>query len=816
MKIMKIGGSSLKSHRHIQQALELIRTEVKSGEAVVVVSAFGGVTDKLIAISRAAAGNDATYKNHLKTLIDFHHGIVRKLADSKTAGKIVQKIVPVFDELTDLLHGVFLVKELSPKTLDFILSAGERISALIISEALCASGKKSVYVDSRKLIRTDASFGQAKILQEITHNLIREQLKPQGALPVVTGYIGSTESGETTTFGRGGSDLTATTLAVALSANEVEIWTHVDGIMSADPAKVPTAIPIETMSYEEVLELSHFGAKVIRPMAMHPIIQSQISVRIRNTNNPSASGTRIEKDSPSAFSVKGISSIDRIAILRLQGSGMMGVVGIASRLFSSLMREDINIIMISQTSSEHSICIGVCPGDADAAKKAIDEEFAAAIQNKQLDPAVVEKNLSIVAVVGDKMRATPGIAGRMFESLGKNGINIAAIAQGSSERNISAVIPSADETKALNALHDTFFLSGRTTIHLFVVGTGLIGGTLLNQIHKHRKELLKNNTLNIVVAGVGDIDHMLFSAKGLSLASWREELAKATDKMDLKAFADRMIAMNLTNSIFVDATGNKKIVDLYESIFKASISLVTPNKIANSSPYETYARLHRCVHDHGVKFLYETNVGAGLPVISTLNDLLKSGDRIVKIEGVLSGTMSFIFNRYQKGSRFSEIVKEAKEKGYSEPDPRDDLNGLDVARKILILARECGYALNLEDIELENIMSDACKKAPTMEAFFSELGKIDPNIEARREAAEKRGNLLRYVATLENGKASVALREVSNTHPFATLSGSDNMIVFTTERYKEYPLVIKGPGAGAEVTAAGVFADILRIANYLS
>ena len=681
---------------------------------------------------------------------------------------------------------------------------------------LSALRRKAVYVDSRKLIRTDASFGQAKIRQDITRDLIREHLKLQGPLPVVTGYIGSTESGETTTFGRGGSDLTATTLAVALDADEVEIWTHVDGIMSADPAKVPTAIPIETMSYEEVLELSHFGAKVIRPMAMHPIIQSQVPVRIRNTNNPSAPGTRIERDSPSTFSVKGISSIDRIAILRLQGSGMMGVVGIASRLFASLSREDINVIMISQTSSEHSICIGVCPEDAEKAKKAIDEEFAAAIQNKQLDPAVVEKNLSIVAVVGDNMRATPGIAGRMFESLGKNGINIAAIAQGSSERNISAVIPSADETKALNALHDTFFLSGRTTIHLFVVGTGLIGGTLLNQIHKHRKELLRNIALNIVVAGIGDIDHMVFNAKGLSLSAWREDLAKATDKMDLKAFVDRMTAMNLTNSIFVDATGNKKIVDLYESVFNASISIVTPNKIANSSPYEIYAKLRRSAEAHGVKFLYETNVGAGLPVISTLNDLLKSGDRIVRIEGVLSGTMSYIFNRYKKGSRFSEIVKEAKEKGYSEPDPRDDLNGLDVARKILILARECGHMLNLEDIELENIMSEGCKQAGTTEEFFSELGKIDADIEARREAAEKRGNLLRYVAVLENAKAGVALREVSGSHPFAALSGSDNMIVFTTERYKEYPLVVKGPGAGAEVTAAGVFADILRIANYLS
>jgi aspartokinase/homoserine dehydrogenase 1 len=564
------------------------------------------------------------------------------------------------------------------------------------------------------------------------------------------------------------------------------------------------------------MELSHFGAKVIYPPSIQPAMDKKIPLRILNTFHPEFEGTVIGRKSPSPFLVRGISSIDDIALLLVEGGGMFGVVGFASRLFAVLARNRINVILISQASSEHSICLAVDPHAVKTAKKVIEEEFSVELETNKLEPVVVECHASIVAVVGENMRHVPGISGRLFQALGKNGVNVLAIAQGSSELNISVVIPKTDVSKALNALHDAFFLSGAKTVNLFVLGTGLIGGTLLRQLLAQKETLLRSNALDVRVVALGNVDRMLFNRNGIPLGTWRDALEISPEPIDLKAFVHRMKTMNLPNSVFVDCTGSDDVVGYYEEILKESISIVTPNKIANSGPYARYRILRDAALKHGVKFLYETNVGAGLPVINTLNDLTASGDTIFKIEAVLSGTLSFIFNSFGQDKPFSQVVREAKAKGLSEPDPRDDLSGRDVARKLLILARETGLALEPDDVRIEPILPERCRKAPSIQAFFSELAKEDTAFEARRRAAETVGKVLRYIATLESGSAFVSLAEVDSDNPFYHLSGSDNMIVFTTDRYRERPLVVKGPGAGAEVTAAGVFADILRIANFLA
>ncbi|HEX9934011.1 MAG TPA: bifunctional aspartate kinase/homoserine dehydrogenase I, partial [bacterium] len=630
-----------------------------------------------------------------------------------------------------------------------------------------------------------------------------------------TGFIGSTEKNETTTLGRGGSDYTAALIGAALDAKEVEIWTDVDGFMTADPRKVKNVFSIESLSYEEAMELSHFGAKVVYPLALQPTSSLSIPIKVKNTFHPEFKGTVVGKKTPSAFLITGISSIDQIALLRVEGSGLIGVAGISARLFNALAKNRISVILISQASSEHSICLAVTPQAAESAQEAIEEEFRLEIQAGQVDPVVIERNLSIVAVVGENMRKTPGISGRLFQALGKNGVNVVAIAQGSSELNISVVIPQSDESKALNALHEAFFLSQTKTLNLYLLGTGLIGGTLLKQMQRQGKILPRTSDLEIKLIGLGNVDKMVFTEEGIPLAAWRNALEKG-GPIHLNRFVDKLKELNLPNSVFVDCTGSGDVVGLYEDIFRANISVVTPNKIANSGRYALYKQLKDCATRHGVKFLYETNVGAGLPVINTLNDLLASGDRILKIEAVLSGTLSYIFNTVSKEKSFSDVVMEARTRGLSEPDPRTDLTGLDVARKILILSREIGLTLEPEDVVLEPILSEACIKAEDLDAFFKQLEHEDAAFERKRAAVERKNQRLRYVATLENGKAFVSLKTVDPEEPFYSLSGSDNMIVFTTERYRDRPLVVKGPGAGAEVTAAGVFADILRIANYLS
>ncbi len=618
-----------------------------------------------------------------------------------------------------------------------------------------------------------------------------------------------------TTLGRGGSDYTAAIFGAALDAREIQIWTDVDGVMTADPRKVKKAFSVPTMTYEEAMEMSHFGAKVIHPPTIQPALEKEIPLRIKNTFHPESQGTFISTRSDgSDFLIKGISSIDEISLLTLQGTGMVGVAGISARLFGALAMSKVNVILITQGSSEHTISFAIKPSDTDTARKAIEDTFALEIRAKQIEKVRVEEKLSIIAVIGENMSNTPGVSGRLFQSFGKNGISAVATAQGSSELNISVVIHRADLNKALNSLHQAFFLSDVKTLSVFLVGTGLIGSTLLRQMESHRSYLRSSRSLEIVVAGIANSRKMIFNEDGISLTSAMDQLKQSPDKMDTAKFIEMMSTMNLPQSVFVDCTSNEEIVKHYAQILDHSVSIVTPNKIANSGKMSAYRNLRDIAKRRNVRLLYETNVGAGLPVINTLTDLLTSGDRILRIEAVLSGTLSFIFNTFKAGTDFSNIVLEAQKRGYTEPDPRVDLSGLDVARKLLILARETGLEIELKDINIQQILPPSCVKAKTVAQFFTELQKNNQIFENMRKDAAKQNKVLRFIASLEKGKASVRLIQVDANHPFYNLDGSDNIISFTTERYLERPLVVKGPGAGAEVTAAGVFAEIISLGKY--
>ncbi|MBN1348574.1 bifunctional aspartate kinase/homoserine dehydrogenase I [candidate division KSB1 bacterium] len=815
MKLLKFGGTSIETPERIETVIRIITESAnQTGRLAVVFSAFGGVTDTLIQLSRTVADGDDTYKAALKQLENRHLAVVKDIIEIKRQSKVLANVKLMINELEDVLHGVFLIKELTPKTLDFIQSFGERLSAYIINECLATRGMTTEFLDARKLIVTDKTFGAAKVDYASTNINIRSYFDTHPAIQIITGFIGATKNNETTTLGRGGSDYSATIIGAALDASEIEIWTDVDGLMTADPQKVHKAFPIESMTYEEAMEMAHFGARVIHPPAMQPASEKNIPIRIKNTFNPEFKGTFISNEAFSPFMVKGISSIDEIALLRVQGSGMIGVAGISNRLFGALAKKYINVILISQASSEHTICFAVEPEKAESARETINDEFSLEILAKQMDEVVIEKELSIIAVVGERMRQTPGIAGKLYQALGRSNVNVRAIAQGSSELNISTVISKKDATKALNAIYETFFLADTKPANLFVVGTGLIGGTLLNQIQKQNKILLAELGLDINVIALGNIDFMLFDENSIDLKTRARQLEKAAEAMNLTAFVNRMIAMELPNSIFVDCTASDELPNVYEKILCSGISIVTPNKKANSGSFELYRRLKRGAARNGVKFLYETNVGAGLPVIHTLQDLIYSGDRILKIEAVLSGTLNYIFTALSAAVPFSQAVRQAREKGFSEPDPRDDLNGLDFARKMLILARESGLSMELEDIFIEALLPESCLKTESVELFIEQLTTVDAEFEQRRQRAEKQGNVLRFAASLEREAIRLSMQEVDRRHPFYTLAGSDNMIVFTTERYRTNPLVIKGPGAGAEVTAGGVFADITRIFNH--
>jgi len=706
------------------------------------------------------------------------------------------------------------------------MSFGELMSAGLIASILTANGINAKFLDARQFIKTDSNYGKAEILKKETEENIKNFFKKENkTLQVVTGFIGSTVEGHTTTIGRDGSDLTAAVFAAALGAEKLEIWTDVDGMLTANPDHVKNAFRIEEISYAEAMEISHFGARVIFPPSVKPALEKGIPIFIRNTFNPSCCGTKItEKAAAGKFPIRGISSISSVALVLVQGTGMIGVAGFSARVFGALAKKSISVILISQSSSEYSICFAVLPSDANAAKSTLKEEFAYEIQNGSIDKPIIENDLSVIAVVGSVMKSTTGISGKFFHALGRNGINIIAIAQGSSETNISAVISAQDESKALNAIHDAFFFPQQRSVNLFLVGTGHIGGTLLDQIAENRKKLADREMIKINLIGAINFDKMIFSLDGLDPKKTKEMLTAAgkvegTEQIDIKTggalFVEKMAALNLPNSCFCDCTASDDIAALYEKILHYSIPIVTPNKKANSGALDYYKRLTTYSRERGIPYLYECTVGAGLPVISTLRDFFLSGDKVIKIEAVLSGTLSYIFNSFDGSIPFSELVREAKAKGYTEPDPRDDLNAMDAARKVLILARECGLSIEFKNVTIEPILPPACFKAKDIDAFYIELKKLDEGYEKKRAQAAKEGKKLRYVAVIEEGKAEVTLRSEKEPSPFLTLVDSDNIVVITTNRYSKLPMVIKGPGAGAQVTAGGVFADILRTARTL-
>jgi len=817
MKVLKFGGSSVATPERVEGVINIVKRYYSKGEKFTVIfSAFGGVTDSLIAMSKKAADGDEAYVDDFNEFSERHIQAVKYLFEETQQKEMLEELKENHDELKSLLHGILLVREASTRTMDYVLSFGERNSAFLISKAMVQHGVKARYLDARKIIKTDKNFGAAKVDLKTTYEKIRQYYNQNPEIQIVTGFISEAKGGLTTTLGRGGSDYTASLIAAGLDAKCIEIWTDVNGVLTADPRKVKKSFTIANMTYAEAMEMSHFGAKVIFPPTLQPALSKLIPLYIKNTFNPDFEGTHISNQQDrDGHPVKGISSISDVALLTLQGGGMVGVPGIAARLFNALAREKINVILITQGSSEHSISFAIQPQFAAAARKIVESEFEYEIKLDLIQPVKVEEKLSVVAIIGENMRYQPGIAGRLFKALGKNGINCIAIAQGSSELNVSVVIHKADESKALNSLHETFFLSDTKVLHLFMVGVGLIGSTLIQQIQKQAVYLKEKSALEIKVVALSNSKRMLFDTNGIDLNTWKDDLKEAPEAMSIADFVDKMKNLNLTNTIFIDNTANEKIASFYESILDASISISTPNKIANSSAYLQYQRLKTIAQKRGVQFKYETNVGAGLPIISTLNDLISSGDRIIKIEGVLSGSLSFIFNSFNSSKKFSEIVKEAKTLGFTEPDPRIDLNGIDVRRKLLILARETGYPLEADDVNIKSILPKAVQDAPSVDDFFVEVEKADDEFTKLVKTAEADGKALRMIATLEGDKASIGMQAVDKDHPFFGLSGSDNMIVFTTERYQDRPLVVRGPGAGAEVTAAGVFAEIISIGNFL-
>lgn len=814
MKILKFGGSSVATPERIKSVIEIVKPYLKKEDIALVFSAFGGVTDALIQISKLALEGNAEYHQRFEQLERRHLDAVRELITVQSQSSILAQVKFTMNELEDVLHGIFLVKERTPRTLDYVMSFGERLSAYIITEAFNNAGVHAEYLDTRSAIRTDDHFGHARVDFQTTNKLIQEHFRHHIDLQIITGFIGSSESGETTTLGRSGSDYTAAIFAGALQAQALEIWTDVDGMMTADPRLVKKAFTVPQMSYQEAMELSHFGAKVVFPSTMQPAMSNGIPIWIKNTFNPSFEGTLISVDTINGKIIKGISSMSNISLLSVEGTGLLGVVGVSMRLFGALASAKVNVILISQASSEHSICFAVDSASARNAKTAIEREFQYEIRDKYMEEVHVESDLAIIAIVGANMKHNPGTSGRMFNALGKNGVNVIAIAQGSSELNISAVIKQVDVAKALNSLHEAFFLSDRKILNIFLVGAGLIGRTLLQMINQQRDHLAQHNALEVHVVAICNSKKMYFDAAGIDLLNYTNQLQERGDTMSLQAFSDKMVSMNLSNSIFVDCTASEDVTEHYESILSSSISIVTPNKKANSGPLGKYQVLRSTALKRGVKFLYETNVGAGLPVINTLNDLLLSGDEVIRVDAVLSGTLNFIFSSFTEGKKFSDVVKEAKEKGYTEPDPRDDLNGMDVARKILILSRETGLPLELKDIQVQNLVPEACRGNMSIDDFFKKLETFDNDFDRMRKEAAAKHEKLRYRAILENGKVDVRLSSVPEQHPFYSLAGSDNIILLTTQRYHDRPMVIRGPGAGAEVTAAGVFADIIRIGHY--
>ena len=810
MQVLKFGGTSVANAGNINKAIQIIREAAQKDKTVVIISALGGITDTLLQCGTMAAAGNETYKEKLQSAEQLHLETVKQLIPVTQQSSLLSLVKKLCNEIEDVCNGIFLLGELSPRTIDRILSYGELISSQIVSEGLRTAGIDNTWKDSRELIITDSMFTHAVVDFKTTNQLIHDYFSGSGErLFIVPGFVAADPSGITTTLGRGGSDYSAAIIAAASGAEQVEIWTDVSGMMTADPRLVPNAKIIPQISYQEAMELSHFGAKVIYPPTIQPLMNAGIPFFIKNTFSSADQGTLVKNETVrNGTNIRGISSINNVALLSLEGSGMVGIPGFSRRLFEALSEEKINVIFITQGSSEHSICVGIEEAVAAKAKKIIDKAFAYEIRIGSIEPLNVEKNLSIVALVGDNMKSHPGVSGKMFGALGRNGVNVRAIAQGSSERNISAVIAVTDVKKAINVLHEEFFESSYKQLNLFIVGTGNVGSKLLSQLHQQKKYLQQELRLQIKVIGLGNSKKMLFDDAGINLAKWKDVLQEG-EEMDLAQFIQKMQSRNLRNTVFSDVTASEAVANCYDQLFLKSISVVACNKIASSSSYEYYKRLKDLAREFNSLFLLETNVGAGLPVIGTLNDLLRSGDKVTRIEAVLSGTLNFVFNNYNGERSFAEVVKQAQDEGYTEPDPRLDLSGKDVMRKILILAREAGEELEMDDIKNRSFMPESCMQGDVAN-FYKEMLVHESHFKKIYEEAASAGKKLKFVAKYENGKANVGLQHIDPQQDLYHLYGKDNVVLFYTNRYVEQPLVVKGAGAGAEVTASGVFADIIR------
>ncbi|NDV59292.1 bifunctional aspartate kinase/homoserine dehydrogenase I [Bacteroides sp. 519] len=809
MKVVKFGGTSVGSVNSILSVKKIV--ESVQEPVIVVVSALGGITDKLINTSKTAASGNSEYEKDFAEIVCRHAEIVKEVIPADAGQQELQvQVSELLNELKDIFQGIYLIKDISPKTLDTIVSYGERLSSILVAKLI----KGAKWFDSRKFIKTEKKYSKHILDTELTNELIKETFKELPQVSVLGGFISSDKvTGDVTNLGRGGSDYTASVIAAALNASILEIWTDVDGFMTADPKVISSAYTIDELTYVEAMELCNFGAKVVYPPTIYPVCHKNIPILIKNTFNPEGNGTMIvQKPKSEGKAIKGISSINDTSLITVQGLGMVGVIGVNYRIFRSLAKGGISVFLVSQASSENSTSIGVRNADADLACELLNDEFSKEIEMGEISEISAEKDLATVAIVGENMKHTPGIAGKLFGTLGRNGINVIACAQGASETNISFVVDLNSLRKSLNVIHDSFFLSEYQVLNLFICGTGTVGGSLIEQIRTQRQKLMEENGLKLNVVGIADNLKAIFHRPGLDLNNYQETLKNEGLDNSPELLRNEIIGMNIFNSVFVDCTASPDIAALYKDLLSHNVSVVAANKIAASSEYDNYRELKQTARRRGVKYLFETNVGAGLPIINTINDLMNSGDKILKIEAVLSGTLNYIFNKISADIPFSRTIKMAQEERYSEPDPRIDLSGKDVIRKLVILAREAGYRLEQSDVEKNLFVPDSFFEG-SLDEFWGRISGLDADFEARRQVLEKENKHWRFVAKLENGKASVGLQEVGPTHPFYNLEGSNNIILLTTERYKEYPMMIQGYGAGASVTAAGVFADIMSIAN---
>lgn len=809
MKVMKFGGTSVGSVSSVLSVKKIV--EAVNEEVIVVVSALGGITDKLIKTSQMAAAGDASYEKEMKEIVNRHIEMVYTVIPAGHERELLlDQVNELLCELKDIFQGIYLIHDLSPKTSATIVSYGERLSSIIVATLI--DGAK--WFDSRTFIKTEKKHNKHILDSELTTQLVREAFCELPKVSLVPGFISSDKvTGEVTNLGRGGSDYTASILAASLDADILEIWTDVDGFMTADPRVISTAYPITELSYVEAMELCNFGAKVVYPPTIYPVCHKNIPILIKNTFNPDAPGTIVKQEADhSSKPIKGISSINDTCLITMTGLGMVGVIGVNHRIFKTLAENGISVFLVSQASSENSTSIGIRNEDAVLACSVLNEEFAKEIEMGEISPMKAEGNLATVAIVGENMKHTPGIAGKLFGTLGRNGINVIACAQGASETNISFVVEGGSLRKTLNVIHDSFFLSEYQVLNLFICGIGTVGSSLIEQIHSQQEKLKQERGLKLNVVGIANGHQALFTRSGIDLATYRTELKEKGIPSSPQVLHDEIIGMNIFNSVFVDCTASAVIAGLYKDFLSHNIAVVAANKIAASADYDIYAELKHIARQRGAKFLFETNVGAGLPVINTINDLINSGDKILKIEAVVSGTLNYIFNTISADTPLSQTICKAKEEGYSEPDPRIDLSGKDVIRKLVILAREAGYRLNQEDVEKHLFVPDKYFEG-SLDDFWKQIPELDADFEQRRQKLEAEDKRWRFVARWENGKATVALQEVGRSHPFYNLEGSNNIILLTTERYNEYPMLIQGYGAGAGVTAAGVFADIMSIAN---